>query len=284
MTAERSWEWPLVIFTIGLEVGCGITITTAALDALGSGGTGSVRALGLSILPVTLAAVFASAFHLGRPLGCWRAFINLRQSRLSTEVALTALFGALAFVYTLMWFGGASETRVALGIVTAVAAVLAVVFSSRIYTIPTQPLWNSGWVPSSFLGTTLLLGGLIAIQFIRETGPPLVLLIARGATAGGAVLLSVSALWMHRRLSHIARDRHVNPGDGPLLAATEWVLFLGFVLLAGFLPIAFISTLWAGMGPRSAVPLFLVVLVLGLVGVTLGRMLMYSLGRRLSRF
>jgi DMSO reductase anchor subunit len=115
MIEGKSPEWPLVIFTVGLELCCGITIVTATQDLLGSASTGSVRWLGLSILPLTFAAILASTFHLGRPFSFWRAFINFCQSRLSTEIVLTTLFGALAFVHAPMWFGAVPKQGLRLG-------------------------------------------------------------------------------------------------------------------------------------------------------------------------
>lgn len=283
MIEGKSREWPLVGFTVGLELCCGITIVTATLDLLGSASRGSVRGLGLSILPLTLLAILASTFHLGRPFSFWRAFINVCQSRLSSEIALTALFGALTLVYTPMWFGARSEARIVLGIATAATGILAVISSARVYTIPTQPFWNSGWVPCSFLGATVLLAGIIATPFIPNTGPSRLLLIARAATAASAVILFASALWMLRRLSNIVRERQASPDVAPLFTATEWTMFLGFILLAGVSPLVFSSTFALVSGGYDTLLPTLAV-VLGLVGVTLGRVLMYSFGTSLSRF
>ena len=203
---------------------------------------------------------------------------------MSAEIALITLFGILAFVYTLLWFGARSETRIAVGIAAAAAGALAVISSSRVYTIPTQPFWNSGWVPSSFLGATVLLAGIIATPFTSGTTPWHSLLIARAATVASAVILLASALWMLGRLSHIAREQQASPDVTPLLTATEWTRFLGFVLLAGLLPLVFTSTFALVNGGHAAVVLTLAVVSLGLVGITLGRVLMYSFGTWLSRF
>jgi hypothetical protein len=130
----------------------------------------------------------------------------------------------------------------------------------------------------------VLLAGIIATPFIPRTGSSHLPLIARAATAASAVILLASALWMLGRLSHIARERQASPDVAPLLTATEWIRFLGFVLLAGLSPLVFTSTFALVSGRHATVLLTLVVVVLGLVGVTLGRVLMYSFGTWLSWF
>lgn len=238
-------DWPLVVFTLAIQFSSGLALAATLLDIkTRHAGAALIRPLGIAIFPLAALGALASAAHLGRPLAAWRSVLNLGRSPLSQEVALTAVFVALALGFSAFWWTGRTDGRVALGIMTAAAGLAAVVSSALVYTTPAQPAWNSAWVPASFVGTALLLGGLAPTVFISPNSGPCVLRYAGGA------LLILAAFWMSAHW-HSARS-----------------MWLGAcLLLAGAAPLAF------AIRPAFTLPAFIAVLL----ATAVGRALFYML-------
>jgi anaerobic dimethyl sulfoxide reductase subunit C (anchor subunit) len=183
-------EWPLVIFTVAIQSACGLALAATLFDVKARHDAALMRPLALAIFPLAALGALASVAHLGRPLAAWRAVLNLRRSPLSMEVVLTGMFVALALAYSGFWWSGRSDGRLALGVVASLAGLAAVVSSALVYTVPAQPAWNSGWVPASFVGTALLLGGLAPAVFASAPAGPGALRVA------GSALLLIAAVWI----------------------------------------------------------------------------------------
>lgn len=284
----KTEEWPLVIFTLALQLSCGLALAATLADSLANPSAApAARPLALAIFPAIAVGMLASLLHLGQPLAAWKSLLNLRQSRLSLEVLLTALFALTALVYSGFWLAGRTEMRLPLGMAASVLGLAAVASSAMIYVLPSQPAWNSGWVPASFLGTTALLGGLASAALLSWAGgaaagttvPPAASLLRPflGAAFAGGALVLLSAVWM---LAHLSRAR---PPESSPLRAPDGLCFGLHVLLAGILPAALALGFWAlTTGPSTAAeilaaPLALAAFALALLGAALGRAIMYSL-------
>jgi DMSO reductase anchor subunit len=110
--------------------------------------------------------------HLGKPHRFYRAFYNLRYSPVSREVAAIAVFFNALGLYTLLvavpgladWLrpGLAAGLRPSVGGLAAVAGLAALFAMYRIYRIKARPFWDHWQVLTSFYGSMLTLGGLIA--------------------------------------------------------------------------------------------------------------------------
>jgi DMSO reductase anchor subunit len=234
-------EWPLVFFTLAIQLACGLTLAATVVDAE------PVRPLAMAIFPLVALGIAVSAAHLGRPFAFWRALRNFRQSPLSREIAVTALFTVLALAYSAFWATGKVEGRFILGVVTSVAGIAAVIASALVYTVPAQPAWNSAWVPVSFLGTSVLLGGAAGAGASPVFSAAIVL---------GSLLILFSAGWMLPRLPR----------------SWTWKNSVSFgchVVLVSTVPVA------AAFGslPSAAV------LSAAVLGAAIGRSLMYSVAR-----
>jgi anaerobic dimethyl sulfoxide reductase subunit C (anchor subunit) len=182
-------EWPLIVFTIAIQSACGLALAATLFDVKARHDPALMRPLALAIFPLAALGALASVAHLGRPLAAWRSVLNLGRSPLSLEVALTALFVALALAYSGFWWIGRSDGRLALGIAASLAGLAAVISSALVYTVPAQPAWNSGWVPASFVGTALVLGGLAPAVFAAPAAPGLLRI-------AGSALLIIAAVWI----------------------------------------------------------------------------------------
>ncbi|MBZ5496346.1 MAG: dimethyl sulfoxide reductase anchor subunit [Acidobacteriia bacterium] len=283
-------EWPLVVFTIAIQLAGGLVLAATLFDRTAPQSDAVMRPLGMAIFPLAMLGLLASLLHLGRPLAAWKSLLNLGSSRLSLEVLLTLLFVLGALIYSHAWWAHKAEHRFALGIVTSLLALAAVASSSVIYLFPTQPAWNSGWVPVSFLGTALLLGGCAASVLVNPQGPRSLLrcFLAGGIT--GSLLLFLSAMWMIANLSRTSLDDFGSARlQGALhLVTSRYPLWLGLhLLLAGVVPIAFASLLWNGRNyAESSGSSWIRVLffLAAFLGAVIGRRLMYLLGVSLPQF
>jgi DMSO reductase iron-sulfur subunit len=225
----RSREDPLVLFTLITQAAVG------AFLALFIGPVAGLRALGPAAHPVaypaalfglialqTLALVI-STLHLGRPHRFYRAFNNLRYSPVSREVAAVAAFYNLvgayavltAFPHLFSWMPTAvlDGLRIASGWLAALAGPVALYFMQRIYRIPARPFWNHWQVSTSFYGSMLTLGPLLAgaifVPLLAIPGGDYGALVAALAwpMAAGAVAEGVG-LCAH------ARAARCGPGEG----------------------------------------------------------------------
>lgn len=199
---------------------------------------------------------------------------------------LTALFALLALAYSGFWWMGRTEGRLVLGAATSVAGLAAVVAGAVLYTVPTQPAWNSGWVPASFLGTAVLLGGLAPAVLISWRGNTGLLRVFLSATVAGSLLLLIAALWMMTNLSR----RTYDPYTATRLAGVlQWLTsrnswWLGcYLALVSVLPAAVAVRLW----PQERVeitPFAGAMLAAVVLGTAMGRAVMYWLGTRYEPF
>lgn len=279
MTEPRRSEWPLVLFTVGLQLSAGIAIVNAAGPWISSTPTQTVRFAAASIFPTVLTAMIVSVLHIGRPRATWRAFANFGHSRLSNEIVIGVGFAAVALLECMLWWMSGTSSEV-LHLVTALAGAGAVISSARIYTIPSQPMWNSGWLPASFAGSTLLLGGVAANLSGGSQGRSRAL--SDLMAGGGAIVLLFSTVAMIRVIGRVARIRYAAPESVPFMQGRHWLSVWGVIVFGCLIPLIFVVAVRTRV--ISSATFAAGVLIVTLVGVTLGRALMYSRGTALSRF
>ncbi len=155
----------VIIFTTASGAGYGLLALSglfAAVDWLPRDGTVGGWAIGGALVLVT-GGLLASTAHLGRPERAWRALSQWRTSWLSREglFALAAYLPALAFLAG--WMRPESVPWGPWGLLAAVAALLTVYATGKIYaTLKPIPAWNNGLVVPGYL----VLGGLGGIQIL----------------------------------------------------------------------------------------------------------------------
>lgn len=192
---KAGGDWPLVAFT-GLAP---ITVGGAAglLFRPGTPGLGVDRAAAV-VLAVALIALSASALHLGRPLGAYRAVARPSSSWLSREVILFGAFAILLAVYTAPIFRASPAQRALLGILAVVAGGLGVWATGRVYRLPSRPAWDR-WPTNASLGLGALGAGLLFSRFATalsgspEAGPAAVAALAAVSLLLGAGLTCLRA-------------------------------------------------------------------------------------------
>ncbi len=280
-------EWPLIAFTVLLELACGSALAATVLDwTMRRSEVATMRSLGISIFPLAALALVISLFHLGRPLAAWRALTNLGISRLSLEVLLCALFAAAALGCSFLWWAGRSEGRLALGGIAGVLGIAAVTASALIYLIPAQPAWNSGWLPVSFWGTVLVLGGAFPFFLVNLRGGSVLQRAFLSAILAGGLALFLSTVWMVARLSQRLPDEFLTSRlqAGLHLLMSQGLVWLGVsLLLTAIVPIAAAIFIWRESTPpafRIIVSQILFPAVL--VGTVIGRTLMFAVAELLN--
>jgi anaerobic dimethyl sulfoxide reductase subunit C len=152
-------EWSLGIFTVAVQVACGLSLAVTLCGRGPAAANTGVHLISAAVFPVAALGLAASLFHLGRPIVAYRALLNLGRSPLSLEVLLSLVF-ALAALLSGYSRTRSAGSRSAATIVTSVAGVAALVSSFAVYLIPSQPAWNSGWLPVSFVAPVLMIGAL----------------------------------------------------------------------------------------------------------------------------
>jgi DMSO reductase anchor subunit len=256
------------VFTVGLQLAAGIELSMALL-LWGAGVIRVPRCFAISVFPITASAIAVSLLHLGKPGAAWRAFTNVLHSKLSREIVTCSVFCCLAltqFIACLL----RGIVSPALTLAIAGVGIAAVVASARIYTLPAQPLWNSGWVTASFIGSTLLLGGVVTT--IADGGSLSSLMIATGA-----VVLLASCARMITEILRIHKRRYASPESPTILQTKHWLSVFGLIV-GTVVPI-----LGVIVDQRSG-PVAIATAVIAVIGVVLGRALMYSRGIALARF
>jgi len=110
---------------------------------------------------LVLAGLAAAAAHLGNPADSPHAVKNFKKSWLSREIiSVGILAGILAFVAALAHIrpGVINGWLLLPGSLAGAAAIYAM---TRVYRLRTVPCWNHAGTPLAFLGSALLLGGLL---------------------------------------------------------------------------------------------------------------------------
>jgi DMSO reductase anchor subunit len=170
----------------------------------------------------------ASVFHLGRPLGAWRAFLNFKRSWMSREIVMFGMFLPMLAAALALRFGalGSESTnllkllRAGLEIGAPIVGLLGVFCSMMIYHDTRRPLWNWQRGSALFFGTTIVLG---AMGAAIVTGSAI--LFAAVIIAGAAKLLvEISAL------RHVT-DRALTPLKKTALLITGKLQYAAFARL-----------------------------------------------------
>ena len=245
---------PLVIMLVLSQLSVGVFAVERILNFTSGQLPSPFRAtLAVTALIVGLVALASSLFHLGRPLGAWRAFLGLRKSWLSREIVVFGLFAKLAILYTAsVWFPQlfSLPVQAGLGWATFASGWLGVFCSAMIYHDTRRDFWHVRFSGGKFLGTTALLGvstSLLVIAFAGAVTAKLVPLLSLVVAIAGAMKLAVE-LPILRRLetedwSPLYKTALLIDGQFGLLHRCRVVCgVIGGVLLPAFLALQTLTT------------------------------------------
>jgi anaerobic dimethyl sulfoxide reductase subunit C len=196
-------ELPLILFGVLSQAAVGLALVLALLPLVlrdrAADLAGATRLAGRLVFPFAVLAVLASFFHLGDPLGGFRALSHVGGSWMSNEVVLAAVFTAVSAVLFFLhqWQPASAGAIRAATWVTALVGLVLVFATGMIYQLPTRPEWYH-W--SNLLAgyvTALLLGALLmALLALWKAEAPASAARLLGAVAlAGAGLLAVSLIF-----------------------------------------------------------------------------------------
>ena len=289
-------EWPLIAFTLLSQTAVGFFLLFTVPLALSRAETGvsDVRLLRLRSLFIVLillaAAAALSFFHLGNPLGAYRALNNVRTSPLSREIFFELLLIFLiAVVGWLEWRRlGSQDLRLGLYLLAALAGVGLIWSMAGIYRLEAVPVWNNAMTPFSFFMTTFILGALgsaaaPAFKLLREGegAPPLAGRLPLNAAALALLVLNFAGGVLFdpnfgiRRLGR--REFGIKPSRVFVLLFGLRLAFLLTAAAAAILSILAKSPQF----PSSPVQhLMIWAFVAALISETLGRILFFALFKK----
>ncbi|WP_058909876.1 dimethyl sulfoxide reductase anchor subunit family protein [Entomohabitans teleogrylli] len=199
-------EWPLVIFTLLMQVSVGC-LAVALLCHLRTGGTlrptHALAAMRLPLLSAFIAGalgLLASIFHLGNPLHMFYTLTHIASSWMSREVLVTGIYMGLLFISVAL---AMLKQRLAVGILmlALLAGLVDIYVMSAIYANTLFTLWGGWFTWSGFYGSALLLGGMLTCTMVMpvlktqgyQTEAGRVLRISLAACGAGILLLLLSA-------------------------------------------------------------------------------------------
>jgi len=156
-----SEEWPLMMFTLlsQLAVGTYIVLLFIRFSLMKNDTPLSARLTNPGIKavgPIMALALVLSLFHLGTPMGAYRAVFNLASSWLSREIITAGGF----FVCWFLSYSNFKQGRsgAALGIVTALLGLAAIFSNASVHAMSVRPAWMDVNTYLAFFGTTFALG------------------------------------------------------------------------------------------------------------------------------
>ena len=285
-------ENPLVTFTLVSQAVVGLFLVLffgpmLGLDMLSSAAHPVAHSAVLfGMIVVQTLALVLSTMHLGKPHLFYRAFNNLRYSPVSREVAGIAVFYNMLGAYTLLtafpqlsqWLplGLLSGLTTLAGYGAALSGIAALYFMHSIYRIPARPFWNHWQVLSSFFGSMLFFGPLLAgLVFAPLAADSSMLLSVLAWAVIAGLALEAIGLFAH------ARDMQQQGGEGAAAQMVQTTQFAYSYLLRnvvlGMTLVGMLAFVVLAPKGEMALALWLLISLAVVVFSVVGRMLFYAL-------
>jgi anaerobic dimethyl sulfoxide reductase subunit C (anchor subunit) len=277
-------EWPLMFFTLLSQFAIGSYIFFVIIRSLNKKFDREVSVkmtkFGMIFVgPIMFIALLLSVFHLGTPLGAYRAILNWDSSWLSREIIFAGLFFGLWVVgYILERKGNWSQ---ALGWINSVVGVAAVFSMASIYNASILPSWSTLNTFLSFFGTTIVFGAtgtVFSILLSKEEKSQQVISFLKITGLIGIIAIVFQLIYLPVYTSSLAGSGtaaldSVAAVSGDYLYPTliRWILSIsGLAIL--------VYGLFRNVKSKSFYQFSIAALVLVLVGEILGRYLFYATG------
>ena len=162
-------HWSLVMFTLMVQSAVG-SVWCLQASLVWNAGLVSLlhlKFLILAALGLVLAGLAAAMVHLGKPGDSLHAVKNFKSSWLSREIFSVNIFaGYLAVLAVLAHFhpGALNIWLLLVGSLTGGVVLYAM---TRVYSLRTVPSWNHAGTPLTFVGSALMLGGLLCTLVLK---------------------------------------------------------------------------------------------------------------------
>jgi formate dehydrogenase iron-sulfur subunit len=197
-------HWPLIVMLVLTQIATGLSVTAGACSFRDLTEFKAMAGpTSLAICSLLAAGLAASIFHLGRPLGAWRAWLGVRTSWMSREIVTFGVFFGLALALAIVawlpprsdFFGLSVQQNLLIqgARITAIVGVLSIACSAMIYIDTQRPFWAWSQVLPKFFGT-IIVSGLMGGALLTAGHQPAVAFSARLLTAG-VVTFTLLAFW-----------------------------------------------------------------------------------------
>lgn len=242
-----SEEWPLLMFTLLTQLAVGLYAFLVVVRSLNKkidrNASINMTRMGMTVVgPIMVVALILSVFHLGSPLGAYRALLNLDSSWLSREILFAGLFFALWLVGFIMERRG--KWNQVLGWVNTVVGIGAVFCMASIYGSSILPAWTNVNTFLSFFGTTIVFGAIGAVFTIlmsKEEKTPQLLSILKMTSIIGLVAIVFQLIYLPVYTSGLSVNGAAGFESAQLVAGSylyptiiRWVLSTGGISLLVF--------------------------------------------------
>ena len=230
-------QWSLVIFTLLVQSAVGSVWCVQVALFLSDGRVDILllKSQIIAALCLALAGLAAAMTHLGKPGDSLHAVKNFKSSWLSREVFSVTLFaGFLATMAASAYFHPAflKGWVVLFGSLAGGTALYAM---TRVYRLRTVPSWDHAGTPLNFLGSALLLGGLLCtlvlkiLTLLLTVGPEEFRNIAFIAVLAGLVLKMTAAGVSPSEAATSGQFKALQP----VFLGSGIVLWVGYILSGG---------------------------------------------------
>ncbi|AOV06928.1 dimethyl sulfoxide reductase anchor subunit family protein [Sporosarcina ureilytica] len=163
-------EWALFIFTLAVQASIGGMVVLYLFNLISSKLTED-EAYHLFRMPLIVISVLsllglvASFTHLGAPINAFNTIRNIGSSWMSREIVLTGAFIGLTCLTAGLTIVQKKVTPW-LMLVTAIVGLVDVYAMGALYATTLVSGWNSINTYTSFFGTTLILGAVLAVSLV----------------------------------------------------------------------------------------------------------------------
>jgi DMSO reductase anchor subunit len=162
-------HWSLVIFTLMVQSAVG-SVWCLQIAIFWNGGRVDSPHLKFQILValgLVLAGLATAMAHLGRPGDSLQAVKNFKSSWLSREIFSVNLFAGWLVVMAVLAQIRPGALNGWLVLVGSLAGGGVLYAMTRVYRLRTVPSWNHAGTPLTFVGSALLLGGLLGTLVLK---------------------------------------------------------------------------------------------------------------------
>lgn len=298
-------QFSVVFLTTASGAGYGMLAWLGVLNVAGLLPESPWFGIAATLLGMALSAagLLASTFHLGHPERAWRAVSQWRSSWLSREAVLSLFTNLPALGFAAAWgiAGPASIATIALGLLTALCAMLTVVSQAMIYA-SLKPIrqWHNGFVVPAFLLVSLFSGAawiaalgtfwigsamrptmaialgaavialLMKVGYWRQIGNARTTTTIESATGLGAIGPVRSLEAPHTQENYLLREMGFVVARKHAARLRRIALLVGFVLPAVLL---LIGIAWSGI---ATIIVLVLAAVVGLLGIYAERWLFFA--------
>lgn len=196
-------EWPLLIFTVCMQAAIGgmlmLWLFYKKISDSGKEKTYAAMRMPLFIIAgLSLIGLIASFAHLGTPTNAFNTIRNIGSSWMSREILVTGMFIAAVFITAGLAIVQ-KKVNPNLLLVSTLIGLVDIYCMAAIYAKTLVSGWNSINTFTSFYGTALVLGPVLAVSFIapalKEKAQSLIKYSFYIAMAGIAIQLIGLALF-----------------------------------------------------------------------------------------